>query len=290
MKHRTRIGLDHVGIAVGELGAVSAIYERLGFRLTPEQRQSGPVRPGEQPTSWGTANRCAMLRQGYIELLGIVDPALYDNQLRAFLARGEGAHILALSVENAGDELARLAGSGFPGLEIRPLIRSAAIPGGERQVGFLRIPLPVSNLHGGRVQLIEHLSAEVIWQPSLLHHPNHVTGLVEVVLRVEDLDAASDLYRSALAAEPVPDAGGAAARLGLATGDLVLATPEGCRRLFPEFPLPPGPDFVAFGVRTDDGGRALRRVLNGAAVPFREREGRIVLAPEHAGGALLWVE
>ena len=43
-------------------------------------RADGPVEP------WGTGNRCAMLRDGYIELLGIFDPALPANGLDGFLA------------------------------------------------------------------------------------------------------------------------------------------------------------------------------------------------------------
>src|SRR5690349_20670454 len=60
--------LDHIGIAVPDLAAAAASYQRLGFQLTPLQQQSGPLEPGGPVVRWGSANRCAMLEQGYLEL------------------------------------------------------------------------------------------------------------------------------------------------------------------------------------------------------------------------------
>src|SRR5260370_41006808 len=90
--------LDNCGTVVPDLGAAAAAYERLGFRLTAVQQQAGPLAPGGPVVHWGSANRCAMLEDGYLEIIGIVDPALYDNELGRFLARYHGIHIMALGV------------------------------------------------------------------------------------------------------------------------------------------------------------------------------------------------
>jgi len=42
------------------------------------------------PIGWGTGNYCIMLEQGYIELLGILDPTQFTNNLDQFLAEREG--------------------------------------------------------------------------------------------------------------------------------------------------------------------------------------------------------
>ena len=67
--------LDHIGIAVPNLTTAAATYERLGFHLTALQQQAGPLEPDGPVISWGSANRCAMLEEGYLEIIGIVDPA-----------------------------------------------------------------------------------------------------------------------------------------------------------------------------------------------------------------------
>src|SRR5258708_23574509 len=76
--------LDRVGIAVPDLAAAASVYERLGFHLTPLQQQAGPLEPDGPVVAWGGANRCAMLARGYLEILGILDPALCHQQLRPF--------------------------------------------------------------------------------------------------------------------------------------------------------------------------------------------------------------
>ena len=68
-------GLDHLIVGVRDLEAARAQWARLGFNSTPRGRHLG----------WGTANHCLMLEEGYVELLGIVDPAGFDNGLRRFL-------------------------------------------------------------------------------------------------------------------------------------------------------------------------------------------------------------
>ena len=55
---------------------------------------------------FGTGNRCALFRHGYIELIAVLDTARFDNGLGAWLGRYEGLHIVALAME---DEVANPA-------------------------------------------------------------------------------------------------------------------------------------------------------------------------------------
>ncbi|MFI5017745.1 MAG: VOC family protein, partial [Dongiales bacterium] len=68
-------GIDHSLLGVRDLEAARRRFESLGFTLTPRGRHIG----------WGTANYCIMFEAGYVELLGIVDPAQFTNDLDGFL-------------------------------------------------------------------------------------------------------------------------------------------------------------------------------------------------------------
>ena len=65
----------------------AASGRRLGFTLTPRGRHIG----------WGTGNYCIMLENGYIELLGIVDPSQFCNNLDSFWRQREGLMGLAFA-------------------------------------------------------------------------------------------------------------------------------------------------------------------------------------------------
>ena len=97
----SEVSLDHVGIAVADLDAGEAQFQRLGFQLTPRGHHTlPPPSPGAARPRTGTGNHCAMLRRGYLEIIGITDPA-YQGRLRADLARYEGLHLAAFGTEDA---------------------------------------------------------------------------------------------------------------------------------------------------------------------------------------------
>ena len=79
--------LDHLAVMVEDLTAAGNAYERLGFTMTPVSQHSGALAAGAAAEPWGTANRCAMFCQGYLELMGVIDGTLYDNHVPEFLAR-----------------------------------------------------------------------------------------------------------------------------------------------------------------------------------------------------------
>ncbi|MBO1080194.1 VOC family protein [Roseomonas haemaphysalidis] len=276
--------LDHVGVCSSRPEALWAAYERLGFLLTPVARQSGPRAPGLPPERLGTGNRCAMLRQGYLELLGLIEPALFDNGLSALLARYEGLHILAFGVADAEAELPRLrrAGMDIPG--VAPLQRPLddAAPDGPL-ARFSRLPVPAAP--EGRLQLIQHHTPELLWQERWLTHPNRAVALEQAILAVpapaETAARLSRLTGGVLQPDP---AGGFALPLG--TGSLRILPPEALDAVLPGV-VPPALPFIAgFVVRTDDGNRAAAHRLAGMATG-KAPGGGILVPPALAGGAAL---
>ncbi len=200
----TAIALDHVGVAARDLPPLAAAYERLGFTLTPVAQQSGRRRPDLPVEAFGSGNRCAFLRHGYIELIAILDPTLYDNGLGAWIERHAGMHILALAMadEQANLDRLRRAGLDIPGVAYleRPVEK------GGPTARFARLPLP--DAPEGRLQLIRHLTPELVWQDRWMAHANGAVALDAAVL-VAAAPAESAARLSRLAGLPVePDPAG----------------------------------------------------------------------------------
>ena len=119
----TELSLDHVGIAIADLDAGEAQFQRLGFQLTPRGYHTlPPPSPGTERPRTGTGNHCAMLRRGYLELIGITDPA-YQGRLRADLARYEGLHLAAFGTKDAPATARALRRAGLEAAEPRILER-----------------------------------------------------------------------------------------------------------------------------------------------------------------------
>jgi hypothetical protein len=267
--------LDHVGIAGPDLDALAAAYERLGFRLTPRAQHHAPG-PDGVVRPIGTGNRCAMLRQGYLELIAVIDPTLPSNTLDRFLARYHGLHIVAFAIEDPETELARLRAAGLAVPGIAWLERPIETEAGRPTARFARIPMP--DAPEGRIQLIRHLTPDLLWQPDMLDHPNRAAALEEVALMVADpAEAAARFARLVgVAATAAPDG-------------VVLPLPQGRVRFtagaaFPGVAAPALPFIAGVTIRTEDGAAALRRIAGAAA---RETPGGVLVPPEHAGGAAL---
>jgi methylmalonyl-CoA/ethylmalonyl-CoA epimerase len=93
--------LDHVVIAVHDLGAATADYEAL-FGRTPSWR-------GEHP-KYGTRNTLFRVDNTYVELL---EPVVPDTGVARYLERkGEGLHHVCFEVDDVEADLASLKQSG----------------------------------------------------------------------------------------------------------------------------------------------------------------------------------
>jgi hypothetical protein len=166
LPHGAAIGLDHVGIVGADLKVLAQTFSALGFHLTPRATHAGGR----------TANRCVMLRDGgYLELMA-TEPGKTSTTLERFLARGPGAHSLALEV---GDEVAaldRLHRGNTPGA-ISQTERDTGRPGAKVQFALIMPP----DGPDGRLLLIRHLTRDLLWRPDNVVHPNRAVALTEVV-------------------------------------------------------------------------------------------------------------
>ena len=261
--------LDHVGIAGADLAALAAEFLRLGFTLTPVARHSGRASPDAPPHRLATGNRCAMLREGYLELIAVVDATAPGGGF-ADLPEGGGLHILALAIDDAAANLARLrrAGLDIPGVAALERPVDDADPAGPI-ARFARLPLP--SAPEGRLQLIHHLTPEAIWQERFLHHPHHAVALEEVTFVCPE-PAATAMRLSVLAGRPVtPDP----------AGGYRLTLPRGRLRMLPAAAAPT-PRMTGIRLRTDDGNAAVRRLLAERGIAHEAMQDGLLV---HAGGA-----
>jgi hypothetical protein len=284
------LALDHVGLCARDPAPLWAAWDRLGFALSPVAQQSGRRAPDGPVEPFGSGNRCAFLRHGYVELLGILDPSLFANGVDRFVARHAGAHILALAMDDAEGNLARLRRGGLDIAAIAPLQRPVE-PGGPI-ARFARLPLP--DAPEGRVQLVQHLTPELVWDPRWMGHRNGAETLEAVILvSAEPAGTTARLARLAgLPAEPdalagfrlrLPGAARAAGPDGPKTETRIrIIPPDALPRALPGVAAPSLPFMAGMVIRTRDGGAAARALL--AGLPLREAPDGVMVPPEHAGG------
>lgn len=286
----TALALDHIGLCARDPAPLWAAWERLGFALSPVAQQSGRRTPDGPVEPFGSGNRCAFLRHGYVELLGILDPSLFANGVDRFVARHEGAHILALAMTDAEGNLARLRRGGLeiPGIAWlqRPVEAGGPI------ARFARLPFP--DAPEGRVQLVQHLTPELVWDARWMVHRNGADALESAILVVANpAETTARLARLAgMPAEPDPLAGfrlrlpGAARAAGPESPAMEtrirILPPEALPRALPGVAAPALPFMAGMVIRTTDKGASARALLRD--LKLRDAPDGVMVPPEHAGG------
>lgn len=189
-----QVFLDHVGFFVPDMSRAAAAMEALGFSLTPFTRQTtvDPVHGGQ--VAQGTANRCAMLERGYLEVLTPVADTALAAEMRAGLARYAGLHLIALAVADAAAHHARLRAAGFDPRPPVHLRRPVEIGARTREAAFTVIRVPPRMMPEGRVQILTHHTPEVVWRAGATAQPNGATALSAVLLCVADPETVAARY------------------------------------------------------------------------------------------------
>ncbi len=240
--------LDHVGWYVPDMDEAGAAFGRLGFVLTPYTLHAHENAAGERIPS-GTANRCAMLRRGYLEILTHV-PELETalaGQLRAGLDRYTGLHLIAFTCADAEIEAARLAGAGFDPLPVARLRRPVrAGDGSEAVTEFSVIRLKPGAMAEGRIQMLTQDTPDTVWQEQLIARDNAIDALVGVIVCTADPDGAASRFGRFTAHGPE------AGRIALDRGGIEFFTPERWRELAPGASIPSDPFIAAAVLRSRD--------------------------------------
>ena len=280
-----QIFLDHVGWFVPDIEVASDAFNRLGLPLTPFTVHMNEQPDGSRVAS-GTANRCAMIRRGYLELLTRVPEVqtAITAEMDAGLARYTGLHLIAFSVGDTDVATESLIASGF--LPEPPIALRRPMPldaGGEGTAAFSVIRLPSDSMAEGRVQVLSQETPDVVWQPSVTADENGLAMLSGVMICVEDPEEAARRYQRFTNKPEQPV--GRGFRINLDRGHLTICDPKDCLRILPGIEIPSMPFIAAVSIQSADID-STRSFLAAADVPLiADTQGCVVVSPEAGMGA-----
>lgn len=266
--------VDHVSHFVPDLAAAAHALEALGFVVTPPSAQATQEGPA------GTSNVCVMLEEGYLEFLAPTADTPAAARLRAAMQRYPGVHLACFGTPAAEEEHARLGRHGFEPLPLVNLERPTEF--GTARFNVVRVP--ADRMPEGRIQLVEQLAPEVLWQRRYLMHANSVTGLACVFVVAEDPVAAAARWAHFAALLPRP--AGAYVHLRTARGHVLAGRRENWTALLGDAPAAPGLAGYALECREPEA-LAERCALAGAAVRKSRAGLYAAQLPPALGGA--WV-
>lgn len=284
LPERDEIFLDHVANFVPDLDRAAALYERIGFRLTPftEQRNRTP----EGLVSAGMANRCAMLREGYLELLTAVGDTELAGQFHVATGRYVGLHLIAFSLADPHAAHARLAEEGFRPKPPVTLTRPVEGPEGEAgEARFTVLRVPPEAMPEGRIQVLQHHTESLVWQDRHLAHDNGVVALKGVLLAVPDPQETAERFGRFLGRRP--ERRDSRWLLELERGICVFVAPEDLETVAPGVPAAATlPAIVATALGSFDPGLTRERFQAGGLQAMAAGSGETLYRfPPEVGGS-----
>lgn len=279
--------LDHVSHFVDDVEAAASMLERIGFTVTPLSTQINRDEDGRAMPA-GAENRNVMLEQGYLEFLNPTLDTEVSRRMREQMARYRGVHLLAFGSPAAQEEHARLARHGFAPLPFVRLEREIEVEGGGMQLAhFGVVRVAPEKMSEGRVQFVEHLTPESLWQPRYLAHPSGATALAAAFIVADDPAEVAARYARFAGIMPAP--AGRFVRLATARGALLVGRREDWQALLGEVPAAPALAGYALGCRDPIG---LAAICAGESLEVRRPRGgeadfAVVRLPKALGGAWL---
>lgn len=271
------LGLDHAVIAVKDLEAARAVYERLGFTHVPMGDHQNRA----------TANYCIMFPGTYLELLGMNQPELPDFGFKEFLAtRGEGFQRLANGTADADRIAAELTERG---LEIQgPILLERPQDEPKGMVTFHNVMIPKEQTAGIWTFFCCHRTPDLMRTPAWLSHANGAVALASVTAIVSDLDATRAGLAKVYGADRVQPADHGLT-VALPKGRIDAVQPEAFARLHPgaELPVGPLPRWYAMRIAVSDPAATAAHLKRQGIAAETLADGGLRVRPADACGVLM---
>lgn len=286
------IFLDHVAHFVPDMAAAHQDLNRLGFVQTPYTLHTNMVGEPPQSVPSGTANRCVMLNEGYLEFISVSDPStpLGERTARQ-MARYVGLHLIAFSTAEPEAAQGRLTLTGFHPDPLVHLRRPVTLPdGGEGEAAFTCVRVRAQDMPEGRVQFVTHHTEAEVWQQRWMNHGNGIVALRDVVVVGERLDKTAARYCWFLdrgSAKPVTNH---LWRVALDRGGVVLADPDGLEAVMPGIELPDVPFIAGYGLLSGDLAATRAFLAERGFAPVEHGASLILHLPDSLGGTLVIAE
>jgi glyoxalase-like protein len=241
--------LDHLAHSVPDLDAAAAVFEGLGFAVTPRSVHLTPQGPA------GTSNRCVMLEEGYIELLAGTPE--------------RGLRLACFGTPDAAAEHVRLAAHGFEPPAVLDLSRK--IKSGTVRFKVVRTG---GKMPEGRVQYVQHLTPGRVWQKPFINK----FKLTSLVVVADDAVAAA--ARWARFSGLLPRRTKEGIRLQTARGAVLIDS------AFP-WETPPAPALAGYGLACRNPKAFAARCSKAGMRVQRNGSRYVVVLPPVLGGAWL---
>ena len=258
--------LDHLGHFVPDLDAAAAVWEKLGFAVTPLSVHQVGGKPA------GTSNRCVMLDKGYLELLAPTADTPNARRVRERMKRFVGVHLACFGTPRAEAEQQRLAAHGFEPDAVVRLERK--IETGDT-VRFAVVYVPPDKMPEGRVQYCEQLTPREVWREGFVN-PFALRAVYVVADEPEEAAARWGRFGGLL---PRPEDG--LVRLDTARGRVVIGTRKRLAQLLGE--APPAPALAGYALGCADPEEFARRCSKAGL----RVQGKAVRLPAALGGTWL---
>lgn len=266
--------IDHLVLAVHDLDAAAAGYERIGFQIGARNRHP-----------WGTENRLIQFGSSFVELITVADAAdipphtadffSFGAYVRDFLGHRQGVAMFVLDSPDARLDAERFASRGIGRFQPFFFERNGRGPDGSTtQVSFSLAFARDERLPEASFFVCQQHQPQAFWNPLFQHHPNGATTVTSVVLEVGDPLAHLDFLSAFTGAQPT-DRG---RRYSLANGGrLRVRATSGA------------PGFSTFRIGADDLG-LVRRRLAAADLSFQRLPHRVVIGADDCFGATVEFE
>jgi hypothetical protein len=274
-------GIDHVIVGVRDLERTRAGWSRLGFTLSPRGRHIGQ----------GTGNYCIMFGSDYIELLGIVDPNDFVQNLDAFLVAREGVMAAAFAPAASAETVrAALLRQLLHPSETRALGRQIELPEGAVTPRFSLISLPPDETPGLDCFICAQLTPELVRRPEWLVHANGVVGIKALHVVVESTAPLLPAYDRLFGIQQVTTTD-TVASIRVGRHRLVLSTPDDFVTIHPGIDLDPEfglPGIVALELAVERREKTAD-YFDQRQIAFNELpDGGLVVPANEANGAALF--
>jgi hypothetical protein len=276
---RQLVGIDHLIIGVRDLEAARARYARLGFNSTPRGRHEG----------WGTANYCIMFEQDYLELLGIVDPGQFTNNLDRFLDEREGLLGIAVGTRDAAATRAAWAEAGASPDEVKDLGRLLEDEDGGTRLRFRNVMLPSTATGGVGLFACQHLAPEPMRRPAWLLHPNGAVAIRSCTIAAADTRPVVAAMTRLFGRSTITDTDHVVA-VHTGHGVILIAPPEDTELIHPladPAAIDPGPALVALTLKVADTDRTASFLKLQDVAFTRAINGDVLVPPSEAHGVAL---
>ena len=248
-----QIFLDHVAWMVPDMAQAAPVFEKLGFSLTPFA-----VHGDRDPNTGtlnlvGSANRLAILKRGYLEILTPVEGAdtPVTRHMRKALDHHTGVHLIAFSVADAAQAARQIAERGFdlqPTVHLKRTVEAA--DGQEAEAAFTVVRAAFEHFPEARAQVLTHHTPQHVWQDRYISTENGIVGLLEAAIVTADPAESAARFAGFVGKTVERDAGTFVIRLD--RGRLRFVDARGGAEHFGRVSRPPMPAVGAITLTTED--------------------------------------